>query len=219
MISLYRTGVSRAGQTGGKAVRGGRIDGGTLLFGRQGLANMGQETWMGRAALGVVDSRLFEAELTVDSEAHFGGVIVFLAVVFPPADRAEVECFGRFESLRPAARATVAHFDRRTHKRMDGGFSLGITEGSELQGRPFLTENSLASVSDWERGGDFPGLLAIVVCRRTSPSPRGLKDRCSGAAGELPGFGVDPDLLALLNEERDLDLQASFQTGMFGDVA
>ena len=43
---------------------------------------------MGRAALGVVDSRLFEAELTVDSEAHFGGVIVFLAVVFPPADRA-----------------------------------------------------------------------------------------------------------------------------------
>jgi hypothetical protein len=73
--------------------------------------------------------------LAVDSEAHFGGVIVFLAVVFPPADRAELECRGRFESLRSATRATVAHFDRRGHTRFDGGFSLGITEGSELERR------------------------------------------------------------------------------------
>ena len=108
----YGTGVSRAGQTGGRAVGGGRIDGDTLLFGRQRLANIGQETWMGRAELGVVHSRFFEAQLAVHGEAHFGGVMVFLAVVFPPADRAELECRRRFESLRSAARATVASCNR-----------------------------------------------------------------------------------------------------------
>ena len=92
---------------------------------------MGQETRMGRAALSVVDSRLFEAQLTVDGEAHFRGVIVF-----PPADRAKLERCGRFESLESTARATVAHFDCRAHTRIDGGFSLGITEGGELQGPP-----------------------------------------------------------------------------------
>ena len=67
---------------------------------------------MGRAELGIVDSRFFEAELAVDGEAHLGGVIVFLAVVFPPADRAKLERCGRFESLRSAARATVAGCNR-----------------------------------------------------------------------------------------------------------
>jgi hypothetical protein len=192
MISLYRTGVSRAGQTGVRAVRGGRIDEGTLLFGRQGLANMGQETRMGRAALSVVDSRLFEAQLTVDGEAHFGGVIVFLAIVFPPADRAKLECCGRFESLESTARTTVAHFDCRAHTRIDGGFSLGITGGGELQGRRFLRENSFASVSDWERGDDIPRLLAIGVCRRTSPPLRGLRRPMFRRGRRTPWFPCRP---------------------------
>ena len=138
---------------------------------------------MGRAELGIVDSRLFEAQLAVDSEAHFGGVIVFLAVVFPPADRAKLECRGRFESLLSAARATVARFDRRTHKGMDA------KNGAR----------------------DYGGSCAVsVAC-----APQGH----SSSAGELPGFGVDLDLLALLNEERNLDFQASLKPGKFGDVA
>ena len=67
---------------------------------------------MGRAELGIVHSRFFEAQLAVNGEAHFGGVIVFLAVVFPPADRAELECCGRFEGLVSAARTTVASCNR-----------------------------------------------------------------------------------------------------------
>jgi hypothetical protein len=63
---------------------------------------------MGSAALRVVDSGLFEAELAVDGEANLGGVIVFLAVVLPPANRTKLECFGSFESLVSAARTTVA---------------------------------------------------------------------------------------------------------------
>jgi hypothetical protein len=100
-------GFAGRGQTSGKAKKVVGIGKDTLLFGRLGFANIGQETRMGRAALGIVDSRFFEAELAVDGEAHFGSVIVFLAVIFPPADRAEVECFGYFKSLVSAARTTV----------------------------------------------------------------------------------------------------------------
>ncbi len=43
---------------------------------------------MGGAALGVVGARLVEAELAVYREPYVGRVIVFLAVVFPPANGA-----------------------------------------------------------------------------------------------------------------------------------
>jgi len=62
-----------------------------LLFGGLRLANVGQKTWMGGAALGVVGAGLFEAELAIDGEAHIGGIVVFLTVVLPPADRAKHE--------------------------------------------------------------------------------------------------------------------------------
>jgi len=75
---------------------------------------------MGGAALGVIGAGFFEAKLAVDGEANFGGVAIFLAVVLPPADGAKLEGFGGLESLVSAAGATEAHFDRRTHTRMDG---------------------------------------------------------------------------------------------------
>jgi hypothetical protein len=74
---------------------------------------------MGCAALGVVGAGFFEAELAVDGEADFGGVVVFLTVVLPPADRTKLKGCRSFESLKSAAGATVAHFDTGTHTRMD----------------------------------------------------------------------------------------------------
>src|SRR5687767_3843619 len=41
----------------------------------------------------------------------------------------------------------------------------------------------------------------------------------SGAAGELPGLGVDLDLFALLDEERHVDLQAGLEFGDLGHAA
>jgi hypothetical protein len=73
-----------------------------------------------RAAPGVVGSRFFEAELAVDSEANFRGIVVFLVVIFPPADRAKLEGCGRFESLVSAAGAAIADFNGGTHNEMDG---------------------------------------------------------------------------------------------------
>ena len=78
---------------------------GTLLFGVLGLAHVAEKAGMGRAALGVVVAGLFEAELAIYGEADFGGVVVFLAVVFPPADRAKGQRAGRVQRLASAARA------------------------------------------------------------------------------------------------------------------
>jgi hypothetical protein len=72
------------------------------------------------AKMGKIGSRFFQAELAVDGEADFRGVIVFLAVVFPPADRAKLERFRRFQSFISTAGATKAHFDGGTHTEMDG---------------------------------------------------------------------------------------------------
>ena len=54
---------------------------GTLLFGVLGLAHVAEKAGMSGAALGVVVTGLFEAELAIYGEADFGGVVVFMAVV------------------------------------------------------------------------------------------------------------------------------------------
>jgi hypothetical protein len=105
---------------------------------------------MGSAALSVVGSRFFEADLTVDGQANFRGVVVFLAVVFPPADRAKLERFGRFQSFISTTRTTKAHFDGGTHTRIDGKNRVRDYRGApssfklkKIQARP---ANSLVSV-------------------------------------------------------------------------
>ena len=90
------------------------------MFGALRLANVRQKAGMRSAEMGVVGSRLLEAELAVDGEANFRGVIVFLAVVFPPADRAKLKRFRRFEGFISTTRATKADLDGRTHSKMDG---------------------------------------------------------------------------------------------------
>jgi hypothetical protein len=43
------------------------------------------------AALGVVGTGFVQAESAVDGEADLAGVFVFLAVILPPANRAQAE--------------------------------------------------------------------------------------------------------------------------------
>ena len=84
---------------------------GTLLFGVLGLAHVAEKAGMGRAALGVVVAGLFEAELAIYGEADFGGVVVFLAVVFPPADGAKAKRARGFKGLKSTAGAAIAGCD------------------------------------------------------------------------------------------------------------
>ncbi len=84
---------------------------GTLLFGVLGLAYVAEETGVGCAAFGVVFAGLSEAELAVYRKADIGGVIVLLAVVFPPANRAKAERGRGFQGFISTARAAIAGSD------------------------------------------------------------------------------------------------------------
>ena len=90
----------------------------SLEFRLDRLANEGQEARMGRSAMGVVIAGLVEAELAVYRHTHFGGVIVLLAIVLPPADRAQRQGAGRLQRLTSAARAAKSIF--HSIPRIDG---------------------------------------------------------------------------------------------------
>jgi hypothetical protein len=101
----------------------------TLLFCGQGLTNVREEAGMGCAALGIVPAGFIEAELPVYGQARFLGVGVFLAVVLPPADRAQNQGVGRIQCLIAAARAPVAGVQGFPLRKMDGKRGCGITRG------------------------------------------------------------------------------------------
>ena len=61
---------------------------GTLLLSVMGLTNVREEPGVGGAAVGKMLAGFIQAEGAVDSEADIAGIGVFLAIVFPPADRA-----------------------------------------------------------------------------------------------------------------------------------
>jgi hypothetical protein len=63
----------------------------TLLLSDLGLANVSKKSRMCGAALGVVGTGFVQAESAVDGEADLAGVFVFLAVILPPANRAQAE--------------------------------------------------------------------------------------------------------------------------------
>jgi hypothetical protein len=105
------------GQTGGTVAETTGIAKGTLLFCGPGLTNVREKSGMGCATLGKVLAGFLEAELAVDGETDFGGVIVFLAVVFPPADRAQLQGAGCFQGSVSAAGTTIASCSRlRFHR-------------------------------------------------------------------------------------------------------
>ena len=63
--------------------------------------------------------RLAETEGAIDCLAHFAGVWVFLAIVFPPANRAEGHGSGRFQgSVAAAWAAEKSRYGR--HAQIDG---------------------------------------------------------------------------------------------------
>jgi hypothetical protein len=90
-----------------------------LSLSRLGLANVWKEPWVRGAELNVVRTGLVEAELAVHREPDFGRVIVFLAVIFPPADGTQLERPWRIKCLVTATGATKSYINRRTHIRMD----------------------------------------------------------------------------------------------------
>ena len=76
------------GQTGRLRSGAKRTAKGTLLLGDLRLTNVREEAGMSRATLSVVLTGFIQAEGAVDGQADFGCVVILLAIVLPPADRA-----------------------------------------------------------------------------------------------------------------------------------
>jgi hypothetical protein len=81
---------------------------------------------MRRSKIRVIGARLIQAQLAVHREAHFLGVLVFLPIVLPPANGAQLQGARRFQRLVSTTRATITDFDRSAHIGIDG--RMGATD-------------------------------------------------------------------------------------------
>jgi len=81
----------------------------TLLFSDMRLADVRQEPGIGSTAARVGISRFRKAQMAIHRQTDLGGILVFLSVVFPPADRAQHQCAWRLKRPIPAARAAKAN--------------------------------------------------------------------------------------------------------------
>jgi hypothetical protein len=104
---------------------------------RQRLANVRQKPWMRSAAFGIVAASLFQAQFAIHRQSNLGGIAVFLAIVFPPADRAQRHRSGRLQRFAPATGTAKASFHGFPHVVMDGNRGSWITwkASNELYGR------------------------------------------------------------------------------------
>ena len=75
---------------------------------------------MRRAKLRIIGARLVQAELAVHRQADFGGVLIFLAVILPPANGAKPQSTGRIERFVSTTRTTIPNFDCGAHLGFDG---------------------------------------------------------------------------------------------------
>ena len=119
---------------------------GTLLFVDLRSANIGEESRVGCPATGVVYPGLIQSQRAVDRHARLRRIFVFLAVILPPADRAQSERPGR--SQRPAS-ATGASVER-FHVNLDGLSRSGLTGQIQEQmgrsSREFLNYSSKSEI-------------------------------------------------------------------------
>jgi len=90
------------GQTGWREDKRGWTGEGTLLLSDKRLAHIGEEPRVRRSAPGIVLARVAQAQGSVYSAPDIGRVGILLAIVFPPANRAQSEGVWSFESSKTA---------------------------------------------------------------------------------------------------------------------
>jgi hypothetical protein len=99
------------------------------LFNGLGFTNIREEAGMSRAAVGKVLAGFVQAERAVDGEADFGGILVLLAIVLPPANWAKSKRSNGLERLITAAWASKAQVRRFLHCGQTGEPGSRITCG------------------------------------------------------------------------------------------
>jgi hypothetical protein len=111
--SLYGMSLWGQGQTDGAVNNSSGNYLGTLLFSVLGQANVLYEARMAGATLTEVLPSVVEAEVAIHRQTNLRGIVILLAVILPPADRAELHGRWRAQCTRTAAGAAVTHGRRR----------------------------------------------------------------------------------------------------------
>ena len=148
-LSFHGKRVCPHGQTGKRLCGALRIAEGTLLFSDLGLTNVREEAGMGRAALSVVLAGFIQAEAAVHSQADFAGGVVLLAIVLPPADRAQRQRAGGLQRLTSAAWTAKTRFHHlprmngrgRRPGSLHGGWLSAAIASSECRGPKAMHSN------------------------------------------------------------------------------
>ncbi len=83
------------------------MSGGRAL-GWQRRAHMGDELLVRRTAATIIFARYGKAEAAIDGTAHNIGIFIVLAVILPPADRAERKSVWRIQGKGTTAQAAGA---------------------------------------------------------------------------------------------------------------
>jgi len=115
---MVRGNASR-GQTG-RADCVSKVTGkGTLLLSDLGAADMGNEAEIGGADVSVILPGLPQAQSPIDRKPDVPGILVFLAVVLPPAHRAQSHCARSVQCPASAARAPKTSLSQALHIKLD----------------------------------------------------------------------------------------------------
>jgi len=87
----------------------------TLLFLGPGLTNVREKAGVGGAEAGKVLASLVETQLSIDRKPRRKSIGISLAIVLPPANRAQSHGIGRGERFAAAAGAAIPGFRNRAH--------------------------------------------------------------------------------------------------------
>jgi len=150
-----------------------------LLLGKLGLAHVGKESGMGRAALGKMGAGLDQAEGSVHCQADLGGVAVLLAVILPPADGAQGQCLGRLQRLVSATWTTKTGHHNFPHKDWTATAVCGVTRSS-FELLAFSFKMLLTDLHGPSRTMRFVGWVTLFspVCGCTLPFPFATPEPC-----------------------------------------
>jgi hypothetical protein len=104
---------------------------GTLLLSDLGLTNVREESGVCRAAPGIMLAGFVQTQLAIHRQPHLRGIIVLLAVVFPPAYRAQAQRIRGLQCLISAA-GTTKTGRNGLHVWMDENHAVGFTGSRTL---------------------------------------------------------------------------------------
>jgi hypothetical protein len=91
----------------------------TLLLGTLRLPYEGNVAGMRSSAHRKMLARLVQAELAIHSESNLARILIFLAVILPPADRAQLHGTGCRQRPESATWTAVAYLHRNSSASLD----------------------------------------------------------------------------------------------------